>query len=79
MELKQFKIHNWNCELNEEKDARISFDIQGIGHPEIFVTIFQTGKLAIEKLQGGSGSWYDIFQPLMGLVYLITDALKKSK
>jgi hypothetical protein len=77
MELKKFKIHNWNCEMNE--DVRISFDIQGIVNPKIFVTVFQTGKLAIEKLQGGTGSYWDIFQPLMILVYTIQDALKKSK
>ena len=79
MDVKQFKIHNWDAGKNEEGDVRISFDIQGINKPDIFVSIFQVGKGAIEKLQGGSGSWYDIFSPLMGLVYLISDGLKKSK
>jgi len=79
-DLKKFKIHNWNAELDGENNVQISFDIAGIGKPEIFVTIFQAGKGLIERIQsGGTGSYWDIFLPLITLVSVIQEGLKKSK
>jgi hypothetical protein len=78
-EKKPFKIHDWNAEMQEGEDIQVSFRLQGVNKPSIFVAIFQAGKRMIESAQGGGSSFMDYFAPLMSLVTLVIDALKKSK
>lgn len=83
MEVKDFKIYNWNAELavdeSGQQEIEVNFRIRGVNKPQNFVLAFMQGKSVIETLQGGTGSYWDIFLPLMTLVNVVKDALKKSK
>ncbi len=77
--MKVFKIYNFNAILEEpSKDIELSFHFQGVNKPEIFVQVFMTAKLIIEGYQN-KGTWFDYWWPLTQLVWVIIDALKKSK
>lgn len=82
-DLKQFKIYNWNAELSVDEqgqqEVEINFRIKGINKPSAFVLAFMQGKAVIDTLQSGTGSYWDVFLPLMTSVSVVQDALKKSK
>lgn len=73
------KIYEWNAELQENKEVQVSFKLQGINKPEVFVTAFQAGKAIIETLQGGTGTFIDYFLPITTLASVIQRALKKAQ
>lgn len=84
MDKNSLKIHDWNASLVENEagntsgEIEVSFKIKGVNKPGTFVSVFQSGKAVVETLQGG-GSFTDYMVPLMNLVFIVVNALKKSK
>lgn len=72
------KFYDFNSELQENKDIKLSFELKGVNKPELFVSVFQSGKAIVEGVQA-SGSFWDYYMPLMNLVTLIVNALRKSQ
>jgi hypothetical protein len=74
------KLYGWDAKLLENKEVEVSFKLQGINKPEIFVAAFQAGKSIIESMQGGTGmAWFDYIMPVSYFATLIQQALKKSQ
>jgi len=74
------KFYDFNAELisEETKEAKISFNIQGINKVKIFVDVFQSAKEIIDGVQSGDNFWNYSFV-LLDLVKVLTQAMRKSK
>jgi len=74
------KLYGWDAKLIENNEVEVSFKLQGINKPELFVAAFQTGKTIVDGMQGGTGmAWYDYIMPISYFGILVQQSLKKAQ